>query len=246
MLWRSICQSIAAVFRYNPLMEKNIEIVIIEDEEDILELLEYHFSKEGYEVTGFLSTENVEQFLEEETPALMLVDRNLPGMEGSEFVAYLRDIGYDIPVIFLTAKDQESELEEGFMAGGDDYLCKPFNPRELILRVKALLKRSGALQKQERLKYRQLTMDLSKKKLFVNDEPVSLTNLEFNLLHTFMKSIDKPLTRDFLRQEAWGQEGEGVNDNAVNVAINRLKNKIDPENEHNYFHPVWGVGYKFH
>ena len=226
-------------------MQKNIEIVIIEDEEDILELIEYHLEKEGYSVTGFLSTENVEQFLEEERPSLMLVDRNLPGMEGSEFVAYLRELGYDIPVIFLTAKDKESELEEGFNAGGDDYMCKPFSPKELTLRVKALLKRSGALQKQNRLKHKLLTIDLSKKDLFVESQAVSLTNLEFNLLHTFMKHIDKPLTRDFLRDEVWGVEGESVNDNAVNVAINRLKNKIDPQNEQNYFHPVWGVGYKF-
>ncbi|WP_294955560.1 response regulator transcription factor [Sulfurovum sp.] len=223
-----------------------IEIVVIEDEEDILELIEYHLEKEGYAVAGFLSTRKVEQFIEEENPALMLVDRNLPGMEGSAFVAYLREVGYDIPVIFLTAKDQDIELEEGFSAGGDDYICKPFNPRELVLRIKALLKRSGILQKQERLKYKQLTMDISKKKVYVNDSPVSLTNLEFSLLHTFMKNIDKSLTRDFLRQEAWGQEGEGVNDNAVNVAVNRLKNKIDPQNDQNYFHPVWGVGYKFY
>jgi len=227
-------------------MQNNIEIVIIEDEEDILELIEYHLEKEGYSVTGFLSTENVEQFLEEETPALMIVDRNLPGMEGSEFVAYLREVGYDVPIIFLTAKAKESELEEGFNAGGDDYMCKPFSPKELTLRVKALLKRSGALQKQNRLKHKQLTIDLSKKDLFVEGQAVALTNLEFNLLHTFMKHIDKPLTRDFLRDEVWGVEGEGVNDNAVNVAINRLKNKIDPQNEQNYFHPVWGVGYKFH
>jgi len=225
--------------------EEGIEIVVIEDEED-MELIEYHLSKEGYEVMGFLSTDNVEQFLEEENPVLMLVDRNLPGTEGSEFVAYLRSRGYDIPVIFLTAKDQESELEEGFTAGGDDYICKPFNPRELVLRINALLRRTGALQRQERLKYKALTMDLAEKKLLVNGEPVALTNLEFNLLHTFMKHIDKPLTRDFLREEAWGQEGEGVNDNAVNVALNRLKNKIDPEGEQNYFHPVWGIGYKFH
>jgi len=226
-------------------MQNNIEIVIIEDEEDILELIEYHLEKEGYSVTGFLSTENVEQFIEEERPSLMLVDRNLPGMEGSEFVAYLREIGYDIPVIFLTAKAKESELEEGFDAGGDDYMCKPFSPKELTLRVKALLKRSGALQKQNRLKHKLLTIDLTKKDLFVEGQAVSLTNLEFNLLHTFMKHIDKPLTRDFLRDEVWGVDGEGVNDNAVNVAINRLKNKIDPQNEQNYFHPVWGVGYKF-
>jgi len=226
-------------------MQKEIEIVVIEDEEDILELIEYHLNKEGYTVTGFLSTENVEQFLEEETPSLMLVDRNLPGMEGSEFVSYLREIGYDIPVIFLTAKDNEHELEEGFEAGADDYMCKPFAPKELTLRVKALLKRSGALQKQNRLKHKQLTIDLADNELFVKKEHVALTNLEFKLLHTFMKHIDKPLTRDFLRDEVWGVEGEGVNDNAVNVAINRLKNKIDPQNEQNYFQPVWGVGYKF-
>jgi len=227
-------------------MQKNtIEIVIIEDEEDILELIEYHLKKEGYSVTGFLSTENVEQFLEEETPALMLVDRNLPGLEGSEFVTYLRGIGYDIPVVFLTAKAKESELEEGFEAGGDDYICKPFSPKELTLRVKALLKRSGALQKQVRIKHKLLTMDLDKKDFFVDGTVVALTNLEFNLLYTFMKHANEPLTRDFLRDEVWGVEGEGVNDNAINVAVNRLKNKIDSENKQNYFHPVWGVGYKF-
>jgi DNA-binding response OmpR family regulator len=188
----------------------------------------------------------VEQFLEEESPSLMIVDRNLPGTEGSEFVSYLRETGYDIPVIFLTAKDRESDLESGFEAGGDDYMTKPFSHKELLLRIKALLKRSGALQKQERLKYRSLTLDLGKRVLFVHDQEVSLTNLEFNLLHTFLKHIDTPLTRDFLRDEAWGSEGEGVNDNAVNVAVNRLKNKIDPENRENYFHPVWGVGYTFH
>jgi len=226
-------------------VKKEIEIIVIEDEEDILELIEYHLSKAGYSVTGFLSTENVEQFLEEETPSLMVVDRNLPGMEGSEFVSYLRQIGYDIPVIFLTAKAKESELEEGFDAGGDDYMSKPFSPKELTLRVRALLKRTGVLQKQEKLKHKFLTIDLTQKIVMVKEKKITLTNLEFNLLHTFMKYIDKPLTRDFLRDEVWGSEGEGVNDNAVNVAINRLKNKIDPQNVQHYFEPVWGVGYKF-
>jgi len=227
------------------MQNNNIEIVIIEDEEDILELIEYHLTKEGYTVTGFLSTENVEQFLEEETPSLMIVDRNLPGMEGSEFIAYLRAEGYDIPIIFLTAKAKESELEEGFDAGGDDYMTKPFRPKELVLRVKALLKRSGALVKQKRLKYKQLTIDLEEKNLYVDEKEVSLTPLEFNLLRTFMENINKAITRDFLRDEVWGSDGESVNNNSVNVAINRLKNKIDPKNEQNYFSPVWGVGYKF-
>lgn len=225
-------------------MEKNIEIIIIEDEEDILELIEYHLQKEGYDTVGFLSTENVEQFLEEESPSLMIIDRNLPGVEGSDFVTYIRDLGYDIPVIFLTAKDQESQLEEGYESGGDDYMTKPFSTKELLLRVKALLKRSGALTNQDKIKYKDMTLDMLRKTAFINGEPVALTLREFDLLLTFVKNVDKPLTRDFLREEVWGSEGDEVNDNAVNVAINRLKKKIDPTGEKGYFVPVWGVGYK--
>ncbi|SFZ97316.1 Two-component system response regulator [hydrothermal vent metagenome] len=227
------------------MQNNSIEIIIIEDEEDILELVEYHLTSEGYCVTGFLSTHNVEQFLEEETPALMIVDRNLPGVEGSDFVRYLRDLGYSIPVIFLTAKDSDSDLEEGFEVGADDYITKPFRPTELKLRVKALLKRYGVLTKQKCIKYKKLTIDMEEKILLSNSKKVSLTPLEFKLLKTFLNNIDKPLRRDFLRDEAWGVDGAEVNDNAVNVAINRLKNKIDPKNEENYFKPVWGIGYKF-
>jgi len=225
--------------------KQDIEIIIIEDEEDILELIEYHLSKEGYRTTGFLDTQNVERFLEEENPKLMIIDRNLPHVEGSEFVKYIRDLGYDIPVIFLTAKINESELEEGFDAGADDYMTKPFSYSELKLRVKALLRRTGALQQQNKLKHKQLTIDLNKKNLYINEVEVSLTKLEFKLLYVFMKYRDKALTRNFLRDEVWGVESAYVNDNVVNVAINRLKNKIDSGNKEGYFQPVWGVGYIF-
>ena len=222
---------------------KNIEIVVIEDEEDILELLEYHLTKEGYEVTGFLSTENVEAFLEEENPALMIVDRNLPGLEGSEFVANMREIGYEIPVIFLTAKDKEKDLEEGFVSGGDDYMTKPFKPRELLLRVEALLKRSG-VRSSDKLKYRDLTLDMQQRELFIDSKRIELTNLEFKLLHTFVKNPHQPLDRDFLRDEVWGDDSANFHDKTINVAMNRLKKKIDPEAVKEYFAPVWGVGYK--
>jgi DNA-binding response OmpR family regulator len=222
---------------------KNIEIVVIEDEEDILELLEYHLSKEGYDVTGFLSAENVEAFLEEENPALMIVDRNLPGLEGSEFVAQMREVGYEIPVIFLTAKDKETDLEEGFVSGGDDYMTKPFNTKELLLRVEALLKRSG-VRLSDKLKYRDLNLDMQKRELFIDDKRVELTNLEFKLLHTFVKNPHQALDRDFLRDEVWGDDSVNFHDKTINVAMNRLKKKIDPESVKEYFAPVWGVGYK--
>ena len=221
----------------------DIEIIVIEDEPDILELLEYHLEKEGYTVTGFLSSENVEQFLEEENPALMIVDRNLPGLEGSEFVAQMRELGYEIPVIFLTAKDKEKDLEEGFVSGGDDYMTKPFNTKELLLRVEALLKRSG-VRLSDKLKYRDLNLDMQKRELFIDDKRVELTNLEFKLLHTFVKNPHQPLDRDFLRDEVWGDDSVNFHDKTINVAMNRLKKKIDPEAVKEYFAPVWGVGYK--
>lgn len=223
--------------------KKSIEIVVIEDEEDILELLEYHLTKEGYSVTGFLSTENVEQFIDEENPALMIVDRNLPGVEGGEFVAYLRNEGYEIPVIFLTARDKESDLEEGFTSGGDDYMTKPFKSKELLLRIAALLKRSG-VQESDKVKYRDLVFDIHQHTLKIKDKIIELTNLEFRLLHTFIKNPHQPLDRDFLRDEVWGDDSVDFHDKTINVAMNRLRKKIDPSGEKEYFVPIWGVGYK--
>ncbi|NEW60140.1 response regulator transcription factor [Sulfurovum sp. bin170] len=221
-----------------------LEIVIIEDEEDILELIEYHLQKAGYETMGFLSTESVEQFLEEETPALMIVDRNLPGVEGAEFVKHLRSYGYDIPVIFLTAKDSDSELEEGFLSGGDDYMTKPFRVKELILRVEAILKRSGALGG-ERIKHRDLTLDISRRELYIDKRYIELTNLEFNLIQTFIRNSNMVLERNFLREEVWGEDSTSFDENrTIKVAINRLKKKIDPNGAKNYFVSVRGVGYK--
>ena len=222
---------------------ESLEIVIIEDEEDILELIEYHLQKSGYETMGFLSTDNVEQFLEEENPALMIVDRNLPGCEGSEFVANLRKYGYNIPVIFLTAKNKDSDIEEGFERGADDYITKPFKPKELVLRVQALLRRSGATSN-KKVKYRDLTLNISNHTLTIESEVVELTNLEFKLLLTFVQNPNITLDRDFLRDEVWGDDSMNFHDKTVNVTMNRLKKKIDPTGEKEYFIPVWGVGYK--
>lgn len=227
----------------NSNQKNDIEIVIIEDEADILELLEYHLEKEGYSVMGFLSTENVEQFLEEESPALMIVDRNLPGVEGSEFVSQMRELGYDIPVMFLTARDKESDLVEGFNSGGDDYMTKPFSSKELIVRIEALLRRSGVTTG-DKVKYRDLVLDLHQHLLTVDSKPIEITKLEFKLLHTFIKNPQQPLDRDFLRDEVWGDDSIDFHDKTINVAMNRLKKKIDPEGTKEYFSPVWGVGYK--
>ncbi|SFV58931.1 Two-component system response regulator [hydrothermal vent metagenome] len=222
---------------------RGIEVLIVEDESDLLELIEYHLSKEGYSTTGFLSTESVEQFIEEESPSLMIIDRNLPGVEGSDFVEYLRSIGYNIPVIFLTAKDKEDDLVKGFESGGDDYMTKPFSYKELLLRVNALLKRSG-ISDTQKVKFRDITLDLATKEVSIGADIVNLTQLEFQLLYTFVKSPNIALDRDYLRDEVWGDSSENFHDKTINVAMNRLKKKIDPNSTKNYLQPVWGVGYK--
>lgn len=219
--------------------KQNIEIVIIEDEEDILELLEYHLEKAGFQTMGFTSTGKVEQFLEEEHPSLLIVDRNLPLVEGSEFIAQMREKGYDVPVIFLTAKDTDKAIDEGFLRGGDDYITKPFRMNEVLHRVKAILRRTGFTE-QTKLKHRDLLLDVESQILIINDKSIKLTKMEFNLLHTFIKNPNKTLKRDFLLEEV-SEESQGK---TINVAINRLKNKIDPEGNKGYITSVWGVGYK--
>jgi len=217
-------------------------IVLIEDEEDLLELSEYRLGKEGYEVTGFLSTKNVEELLLQEDVDLLIVDRNLPGVEGSEFVKKLRKDGYKIPVIFVSAKDQDSEIEEGFLRGGDDYLTKPFNMNELVLRVKSILRRTKKSQ-EGKLIYKDIMMDLDERRAYVAGDEVNLSKLEFELLSYFIENKHIVLNRDQLLEEVWKDE-EFKQEKTVNVTINRLRKKIDPNKEKSYIEPIRGIGYK--
>lgn len=218
-------------------------IVVVEDEEDLLELLEYNLGKEGYEVLGFLNTKKVGELFVEEEVDLVIMDRNLPGVEGSEFIEKERERGLDAPVIFLSAKDKDNEIEEGFLRGGDDYITKPFNMSELLLRVKAILKRTHkASQKEKLLSYRDISMNGSSRTVTIDNLPVELTKLEFDLLYTFLENQNIVLNRDFLLEHVWKTD-EFFQDRTVNVALNRLKDKIDPDKSKNYFKTVRGIGY---
>ena len=216
-------------------------ILIIEDEEDLLELLEYHLQKEGYETLGFLSTKNVEKCLQEEPIDLLIVDRNLPGVEGSEFVETLRKKGFSQAVIFVTAKDSDANIEEGFMRGCDDYVTKPYNMKELLLRIKAILARTSPVSKST-LSYRDRMLDLEAHRLQVESKEVELTKLEFDLLRTLIENKSSVLSREFLLEHVWKSD-DFFQDKTVNVAINRLKAKIDPTKEKEYIKSIWGVGY---
>ncbi len=156
-------------------------IGIIEDEEDLLELLEYNLQKEGFEIHGFLTTKKVEQFIKEENVDLLIVDRNLPGVEGSEFVREIRAKGFQVPVLYLSAKSTNKEKLDGFDSGADDYLTKPFVMEELVYRVKAILKRTKQ-DEVDILQFRDIIIKQKSKEVFIDDRKIDLTKIVFNLL----------------------------------------------------------------
>ena len=217
-------------------------ILVVEDEEDLLDLLEYTLSKEGYEVITCKDTKNVLDILDEEDVALILMDRNLPKVEGSEFVASMRKMGYGYPVIYLSAKDKSEDILEGFERGGDDYITKPFDINILKARIKALLKRTQ--KRVEVLRVGELCYDAGKKLFTINNKEVALTKREHDLLLTFMQNKETLLSREFLLDEVW-KESQNTQAKTVNVTIKRLKEKIDPEGKRNYITSIRGEGYMF-
>ncbi len=217
-------------------------IAIIEDEQDLLDILEYHLQKEGYETFAAISVKPIEKLLKEEEPDLMIVDRNLPGVEGSEFVQLLREQGINIPVIFLTAKVSDCEIEEGFLRGGDDYVTKPFNIKELLHRVRAVLRRSKPEESDE-VVYRDIVIKPMSYEVFIEERKIDLTRLEFKLLLELVTHKNMVLSRDQLLERVWGDDGD-YQDRTVNVAVNRLKEKIDPDKSKNYIKSIRGVGYQ--
>jgi len=218
-------------------------ILIVEDEEDILELLEYTLQKEGFETIGFLNVDkNLEKIFEEEKIDLILMDRNLPGCEGTSFIEDIRSKGYNNPVIYVTAKDRDEDIIEGFESHADDYITKPFNLKELTARVKAVIKRTS--KDVDVLKVRDITYKSSNKKFYIEDGEVELTHLEHDLLLEFIKNRDILMTREHLLNSVW-EDSLDKKMKTVNVAVKRLKAKIDPDGEKNYIKSIRGEGYIF-
>ena len=214
-------------------------IVVIDDEEDMLDLLEYNLTKAGYEVLSFLNTSKIEQLLNEENVDLLIVDRNLPGVEGSEFIKNLRLRGYNNSVIFLSAKTSMDEQLEGFEAGGDDYITKPFEMDNLLARIKAVLKRTK--KKADIYKFKDIFINLTNAEVLIGNTNVELTKLETNLLVEFIKNKNILLTRDYLLSAIWNDENSS--EKTVNIAIKRLREKIDPTKEKKYIKSIRGEGY---
>ncbi|HFU76834.1 MAG TPA: response regulator transcription factor [Arcobacter sp.] len=221
----------------------NKTILIVEDEIDILELLEYTLQKDGYETIGFLNvTDKLYEIFEEEKIDLILMDRNLPGIEGTSFVRDIKKRGYDVPVIYVSAKDKDEDILEGFESQADDYITKPFKVKELLARVKAVIKRTK--KEIDVLKVRDIIYTRANKSFAIDGEKIDLTQLEADLLLEFLKNKDILLSREYLLENVW-DDSMDTQLKTVNVAIKRLKNKIDPDGTKDYIKAVRGEGYMF-
>lgn len=221
-------------------------ILVVDDEESIVKLVEYNLTQAGYEV---LTADNGLQALDivrEERPDLVILDLMLPGLNGMDVCQRLRKDGFNTSIIMLTARDDEIDRILGLEMGADDYVTKPFSPRELVARVKAVLRRAGdeASNGDGTFQCGDITIDVNKYEVTVRGERIDLTPREFELLHYLAKSMGRVLSRYHLLDKVWGYEFAG-DTRIVDVHISHLRDKLekDPKNPE-YIRTVRGVGYK--
>lgn len=230
-------------------MERNNQrILIVEDEQSIQKLLEFTLKQEGYEV--FLADDGeqaIEQVLKRQ-PDLVLLDLMLPKIDGMEVCKTLRRQEIEVPIIMLTAKGEEADKIIGLEMGADDYMTKPFSPREVVARVKAVLRRTGESSRkpvEEKLVIGNLTAYPERYEVYLGTEQLEFTPKEFELLIYFMKHKNRVLTRDHLLQAVWNYDFAG-DTRIVDVHVSRLRDKIEENTRKpRYIKTMRGMGYKF-
>ncbi|MDD3905721.1 MAG: response regulator transcription factor [Candidatus Omnitrophica bacterium] len=225
------------------------KILIIEDEKDIIRMLEYNLKKEGYDTASTRNGQDAVDAASKERPDLILLDLMLPGMNGFEVCKALKDKDsrqtISIPIIMLTAKSQESDKIVGLELGADDYVTKPFSPKELIARIRAVLRRAKEKGRPlEVLKAGDLVIDFLKITVMVKNKPVMLTAKEFELLKTLVKANGRMLSRDYLLNTIWGlDQSLEIQTRTVDVHIRTLRKKLKSASK--YIVTVKNYGYRF-
>ena len=220
-------------------------ILVVEDEQDILDLVEYNLEQAGFKVTTASNGTTALEKVQKEHPDLVVLDLMLPGMDGKEVCRRIRqDESFRrMPVIMLTARADEVDRVVGFELGADDYITKPFSPRELVLRVKAIMRRiQNSPEKPSMLRFPGLIIDPDRHRVEVNDVEVILTATEFKLLYHLATRIGRVQTREMLLDEVWGYPYEGYA-RTVDTHIRRLRKKLGSLKDS--IETIRGVGYRF-
>jgi two-component system phosphate regulon response regulator PhoB len=221
-------------------------VLIVEDEKDLAQLIAYNLQQEGYRTKICGDGEEAYEKALREVPELIILDLMLPKMNGLEVCRKLRSHpqGKNIPVLMLTAKGEEIDRVVGFEVGADDYMVKPFSPRELVLRVKAILKRTGEEKGEgagESLQMGTLELDATQHRVKVDRKEIVLTATEFKLLEYMLKSRGRVLTRDLLLDKVWGYD-VAVTTRTVDTHVKRLREKLGKAGD--LIETLRGVGYR--
>lgn len=224
-------------------------ILVVDDEEDILNLLDYNLSRAGFEVVRAADGPEALELARRKGPDLIVLDIMLPNMEGTEVLKRLKqnEGTREVPVIMLTAKGEEVDRIVGFELGAEDYITKPFSPRELMLRVKAVLKRAGEGERggaegEAPVTVGPITIDPSRHRVTVSGEAVELSTTEFGLLRELARSRGRVLSRDTLLDRVWGHDTYVI-PRTVDTHVRRLRAKLG-EDAAGYVETVRGVGYR--
>jgi len=223
-------------------------ILIVEDEPSIAEVTKLYLQRAGYGVTMLADGQEALAFLARETPDLVVLDLMLPGVDGLEITRWLR-VRSDVPIIMLTARREETDRVLGFEMGADDYVVKPFSPRELVSRVRAVLRRtqgaSAVSGPDEVLSFEELAIDPNTRQVLVKGREANLTAREFDLLYLLARHPRQVFNRDRLLDLVWGVN-EYIDPSTVTVHVRRLREKVEIDPSHpRHILTVWGVGYKF-
>jgi DNA-binding response OmpR family regulator len=220
------------------------KVLVVDDDQNVLELVKLYGEREGYEIIGVNDGNSVLATFDRENPDVVILDIMLPGTDGLTLCKNLRSIRMT-PIIMLTAKGEEADRVLGLEMGADDYVSKPFSPRELVARIKAVLRRTQPVDKTKswRLKYPGLEIQADIRKVIVNNTEVVVTPREFDLLYHLAQNPRRVFTREELLAAVWGYDYFGEQ-RTVDVHIRRLRAKLEPLS-HEYLSTVWGVGYQF-
>jgi two-component system, OmpR family, phosphate regulon response regulator OmpR len=227
------------------------KILVVDDDVRLRDLLSRYLSEQGFQVTALPDSSQLDRRLQRDPPHLLVLDLMLPGEDGLAVCRRLRGAGETVPIIMLTAKGEDVDRIVGLEMGADDYLPKPFNPRELVARIHAVLRRHaerptpGAPTTEGRVPFGGHMLDLAARTLERNGEVQTLTTGEFSLINVFVRHPRQPLAREKLMLLARGRDHE-VFDRAIDVQVSRLRKLVEPDPAApRYIQTVWGFGYVY-
>lgn len=231
-------------------MNKGKHLLVVDDHGEIRDLLQRFLEQHGYRVQGVRDGQEMRQYLSRQQPDLIILDLMLPGDDGLTLCRELRGQGNQVPIIMLTAMGEETDRIVGLEMGADDYLPKPFNPRELLARIKAVLRRQSQAEQPavtdspKQLRFAHWTLDTARRELIDSQGvTISLSTAEFDLLRVFTQHPNRVLSRDQLLDLARGREAQAF-DRAIDTLVSRLRRKLEPDSRHpTLIKTIWGGGY---